>query len=208
MNGKPILVRGGGWTPDMMLRNDPEKLRAQFRMVRDMGLNTIRSEGKMEPEDFFNLADEQGVLVMIGWSCCDRWERWTQWTDENKQVARQSLDSQMLRLRIHPSVMMWLNGSDHHPTAEIESMYLKEETDLHWPNPTVSSATRQSDVCYRRERRKDERPVRLRGAGLLGDRHQHARRSFWFCHGDRAGTGDSAARQYEEIYSRGRHLAA
>ncbi len=143
VNGKPILVRGGGWTPDMMLRNDPEKLRAQFRMVRDMGLNTIRSEGKMEPEDFFNLADEQGVLVMIGWSCCDRWERWPQWTDENKQVARESLDSQILRLRIHPSVLMWLNGSDHHPTAEIEAMYLKEESDLHWPNPTVSSATRR-----------------------------------------------------------------
>ena len=68
VNGKPILIRGGGYTPDMILREDPEKLRAQFRMVRDMGLNTIRSEGKMEPEEFFNLADEQGVLVIIGWS--------------------------------------------------------------------------------------------------------------------------------------------
>jgi exo-1,4-beta-D-glucosaminidase len=144
VNGKPILVRGGGWTPDMMLRDDPEKLRAQFRMVRDMGLNTIRSEGKMDPEGFFNLADEQGVLVMIGWSCCDRWERWPQWTDENKQVAHDSLQSQILRLRSHPSVVMWLNGSDHHPTPEIETMYLKEESDLHWPNPTVSSATRRA----------------------------------------------------------------
>src|SRR5580704_1711486 len=144
VNGKPILVRGGGWTPDMMLRDDPEKLRAQFRMVRDMGLNAVRSEGKMDPEEFFNLADEQGVLVIIGWSCCDRWERWSEWTDENKQVARQSLDSQILRLRIHPSVMLWMNGSDHAPPAEIETMYLKEESDLHWPNPTVSSATRRS----------------------------------------------------------------
>jgi exo-1,4-beta-D-glucosaminidase len=42
VNGKPILVRGGGWAPDMLLRNDPAKLRAEFRMVRDMGLNTIR----------------------------------------------------------------------------------------------------------------------------------------------------------------------
>ena len=143
VNRRPILVRGGGWTPDMMLRNDPEKLRAQFRMVRDMGLNTIRSEGKMETEDFFHLADEQGVLVMIGWTCCDRWERWTRWTDENKKVALESLHSQILRLRSHPSVLMWLNGSDNPPTAEIETLYLKEESDLHWPNPTVSSATRR-----------------------------------------------------------------
>ena len=141
VNGKPILIRGGGWAPDMMLRNDPAKLREQFRMVRDMGLNTIRSEGKMETEDFFHLADEQGVLVMIGWTCCDRFERWTRWTPENQQVAVASLHSQILRLRNHASVLVWLNGSDNPPTAAIEPLYLKEEADLHWPDPTLSSAT-------------------------------------------------------------------
>jgi len=109
--------------------------------VRDMGLNTIRSEGKMETEDFFKLADEQGVLVMIGWTCCDRYERWTNWTPENQQVAVASLHSQILRLRGHASVLVWLNGSDNPPTAAIEPLYLQEEADLHWPNPTLSSAT-------------------------------------------------------------------
>ena len=141
VNGKPILIRGGGWAPDMMLRDNPAKLREQFRMVRDMGLNTIRSEGKMEPEDFFDLADQQGILVMIGWSCCDRWERFDRWTAENRQVAVASLHSQILRLRNRASVLAWLNGSDNPPSAEIEQLYLKEEADLHWPNPTVSSAT-------------------------------------------------------------------
>ena len=141
VNGKPILIRGGGWAPDMMLREDPEKLRQQFRLVRDMGLNAIRSEGKMETEDFFRLADEQGILVMIGWTCCDRYERWARWTPENQQVALSSLHSQMLRLRNHPSVLVWLNGSDNPPTADVESLYLKEEASLHWPNPTLSSAT-------------------------------------------------------------------
>lgn len=143
VNGKPILIRGGGWAPDMLLRNDPAKLRAEFRMVRDMGLNAIRSEGKMESEDFFRVADENGVLVMIGWTCCDRWERWTRWTPENNKVALESLQSQILRLRNHPSVLVWLNGSDNPPTAAVESAYLKKESDLHWPNPTLSSATRR-----------------------------------------------------------------
>ena len=141
VNGKPILIRGGGWASDMMLRNDPVRLREQFRMVRDMGLNTIRSEGKMETEDFLHLADEQGILVMIGWTCCDRFERWTRWTPENQQVAVASLHSQILRLRNHASVFVWLNGSDNPPTAAIEPLYLKEEAELHWPNPTLSSAT-------------------------------------------------------------------
>jgi exo-1,4-beta-D-glucosaminidase len=141
VNGQPILIRGGGWTPDMMLRNDPAKLRKQFRMVRDLGLNTIRSEGKMETEDFFDIADQQGILIMIGWTCCDRWERFDHWTGENRQIAVASLHSQIMRLRNRPSVVMWLNGSDNPPTAEIERLYLNEEAELHWPNPLVSSAT-------------------------------------------------------------------
>ncbi len=141
VNGKPILIRGGGWAPDMMLRDDPAKLSEEFRMVRDMGLNTIRSEGKMEREDFFRFADERGVLVMIGWTCCDRFERWTRWTPENQQVAVASLHSQIERLRNHPSMLVWLNGSDNPPTADIEPLYLKEEANLHFPVPTLSSAT-------------------------------------------------------------------
>ena len=76
VNGKPILIRGGGWSQDMLLRTDSNRLRDQFRMVRDMGLNTIRLEGKLDTEEFFHLADQQGILVMLGWCCCDHWEHW------------------------------------------------------------------------------------------------------------------------------------
>ena len=63
VNGKPILIRGAGWSQDMLLRTDEQRLRDQINMVRDMHLNTIRLEGKLETEDFFRLADEQGILV-------------------------------------------------------------------------------------------------------------------------------------------------
>ena len=143
INGKPILVRGGGWSQDMLLRQDPAKLRDQFRMVRDLRLNTIRLEGKMETEDFFHLADENGILVMLGWCCCDHWEHWDKWTPEALQVATESVRSQMLRLRSHPSMLVWLNGSDNPPPANVESAYLKIEGEMHWPNPTLSSATQR-----------------------------------------------------------------
>ena len=80
VNGKPILIRGGGWSQDMLLRTDEQRLRDQIHMVRDMNLNTIRLEGKLETEDFFRLADQQGILVMLGWCCCDHWEHWKDWT--------------------------------------------------------------------------------------------------------------------------------
>ncbi len=141
VNGKPILIRGAGWSQDMLLRTDETRLRNQFRMVRDMHLNTIRLEGKLETEDFFHLADEQGVLVMLGWCCCDHWEHWKDWTAEDLTIATASLRAQMLRLRRHASLLVWLNGSDNPPPADVERAYLQVESETHWPNPILSSAS-------------------------------------------------------------------
>jgi exo-1,4-beta-D-glucosaminidase len=141
VNGKNILIRGGGWTMDMMLRENSQRLADQFRYVRDMGLNTIRLEGQIESEEFFAMADQQGILVMAGWCCCDFWEHWGSWEDEDFEIAKSSLRDQMYRLRSHPSLVMWLNGSDNPPPPDVEEMYLKIEADLRWPNPVVSSAT-------------------------------------------------------------------
>jgi exo-1,4-beta-D-glucosaminidase len=141
VNGKPILIRGAGWSQDMLLRTEEHRLSDQIRMVRDMNLNTIRLEGKLETEDFFRLADEHGILVMLGWCCCDHWEHWKDWTADDLTIATASLRAQMLRLRQHASLLVWLNGSDNPPPANVESAYLKVETDTHWPNPVLSSAT-------------------------------------------------------------------
>jgi len=59
---------------DLFLRYSPERLSAAIAYTRDMGLNTIRLEGKMEPDEFYDLADEAGLLVMPGWCCCDAWQ--------------------------------------------------------------------------------------------------------------------------------------
>ena len=141
VNGKRILIRGAGWSQDMLLRTDETRLRDQIRMVRDMNLNTIRLEGKLETEDFFHLTDQQGILVMLGWCCCDHWEHWKEWTPEDHAIATASLRAQMLRLRYHASLLVWLNGSDNPPPADVETAYLQVESETHWPNPILSSAT-------------------------------------------------------------------
>jgi len=141
VNGKNILIRGGGWSPDMMMREDSQRLADEFRYVRDMGLNTIRLEGKLETEEFMDRADREGILLIAGWCCCDYWEHWGNWKDEDFGIAKDSLRDQMYRLRSHPSLAAWLNGSDNPPPPDVEEMYLKLENDLLWPNPVVSSAT-------------------------------------------------------------------
>jgi len=141
INGKNILIRGAGWTPDMLLRENSERLRDELGYVQDMGLNTVRLEGKLETKEFFDVADRQGILVMAGWCCCDFWERWARWQPKDFEIAKQSLRDQIYRLRSHPSLLMWLNGSDNAPPPDVEQMYLDIEKDLLWPNPLVSSAT-------------------------------------------------------------------
>jgi exo-1,4-beta-D-glucosaminidase len=144
INGKKILIRGGGWSPDMMMRYNDEREENEIRLARDMNLNTIRLEGKMMNEHFFNTADKLGMLIMPGWCCCSYWERWQQWKPKDYEIASASLRDQIRRLRNHPSVYVFLYGSDESPNKQAEDAYLKVLADDHWPNPTVSSAADRS----------------------------------------------------------------
>jgi exo-1,4-beta-D-glucosaminidase len=141
INNKKILIRGGGWSPDMMLRENSQRLHDEFRYVQDMGLNTIRLEGKLETDEFFDLADRKGILIMAGWCCCDHWEHWSKWKPQDFDIAKASLTDQLYRMRSHPSLVMWLNGSDNPPPPDVEQSYLDVEKQLRFPNPTVSSAS-------------------------------------------------------------------
>ena len=46
INGKNILIRGGGWTPDMMLRQSTQRLADEFRYVRDIGSEHSTARGQ------------------------------------------------------------------------------------------------------------------------------------------------------------------
>jgi len=143
INGRKNLIRGAAWAPDMLLRWSPEQATAALQYTRDMNLNAIRLEGRMERDEFFDMADQLGILIMPGWTCCDMWEHWKDWTADTRTIAAASLSDQLLRLRNHPSVFVWLYGSDNPPPPDIEAMYLQILKDRQWPNPSVSSASQQ-----------------------------------------------------------------
>ena len=141
INGRNLLVRGAAWAPDMLLRWSPSQASAALEYVRDMHLNAIRMEGRMERDEFFDMADRLGILIMPGWTCCDAWEKWDQWTPEQMTIAGASLADQITRLRNHPSVFVWLYGSDNPPPPNVETAYLQLLKDKQWPNPVLSSAS-------------------------------------------------------------------
>ena len=150
VNGRNVLIRGGGWASDMFLRFMPERLRTEFQYVKDMNLNAIRLEGQLQPDYFFDLADQYGILIMAGWCCCSHWEHWQHrpdyqegptWDKEDYDIAARSQADQIRRLRNHPSLLAWLNGSDNPPPADVEQMYVEIIKKYQWPNPFISSAT-------------------------------------------------------------------
>jgi len=148
INGKPVLIRGGGWAPDMFLRDDPKRMEAEFSYVRNLGLNTIRSEGKLENERFYDLADRDGIMILAGWECCDKWESAAKtggepWDAADMKVAAASMESEARLLRNHPSVIGFLIGSDNAPPPAISKMYVDTLRAEDWPLPIVSAAVPQ-----------------------------------------------------------------
>src|SRR5690349_2839096 len=145
VNGKPVLIRGAGWAPDMFLRDDPARMEAEFSYVRNLGLNTIRSEGKLETERFYELADRNGIMVLAGWECCDKWESAAKtggapWDAADEQVAQASMASEARLLRNHPSVIGFLIGSDNAPPPALAKMYVDTLRAEDWPLPIISAA--------------------------------------------------------------------
>ncbi len=149
INGKPVLIRGAGWAPDMFLRDDPKRMETEFNYVANLGLNTIRSEGKLEDAHFYDLADRDGIMILAGWECCDKWESWAKtggkpWDAADEKVAAASMASEARLLRNHPSVIGFLIGSDNAPPAAISKIYVDTLRAEDWPLPIIAAAVPQA----------------------------------------------------------------
>jgi exo-1,4-beta-D-glucosaminidase len=149
INGKPVLLRGAGWAPDMFLRDDPKRMESEFSYIVNLGLNTIRSEGKLEDTRFYDLADRAGLMILAGWECCDKWESAAKtggepWDAADDKVAAASMASEARLLRNHPSVIGFLIGSDHAPPATVAKLYLDTLHAEDWSLPIIAAAAAEA----------------------------------------------------------------
>lgn len=131
INGKKLQIMGGGWVDDIFLADPDKKVKAQLDYVKAMNLNTIRLEGFWgRNQKIYDMADKNGILVMIGWSCQWEWEGYCGRAEEDfmminpeeySEHARAYID-QVKWLRNHPSVFLWVYGSDKLLQPELERM--------------------------------------------------------------------------------------
>ncbi|MCJ7449175.1 MAG: beta galactosidase jelly roll domain-containing protein [Bacteroidales bacterium] len=136
INGRFVLIKGGGWTDDVLLQDTRKSVEAQLRYVRHMNMNSIRCEGFWgKDETLYDLCDEYGILVMIGWNCHWEWEEYLlkpcdekyggAVSDEDISLLADSWKDQMLWLRNHPSIYVWMLGSDKLPAPKLEQKYIE-----------------------------------------------------------------------------------
>ena len=149
INNKKILLKGAGWSPDIFLRQSPENYYDHINYVRDMELNVIRLEGNSEGEEFYDYCDKLGILIISGWCCCDSWQRWDDWSLEDEKVGNKSVITQIRKLSPHPSVIIFILGSDMSPTNGIEEKWREIFQKENWPNEILSSANVDSREGYK-----------------------------------------------------------
>ena len=144
VDGQPIVIRGGGWDPDLFLRYDPADTARQIGLMKAMGVNAIRLEGHLMPADWYQQMDAAGILVNAGLQCCDYWEN-TTYTAADNAIYQNSAQSLGTTLRNHPSVFSF-QWSDNNPTTNQESLALNGFAAADYTGPFVSSAEYKSST--------------------------------------------------------------
>jgi len=151
VNGKFVLIKGGGWTDDVLLQDTKPSVEAQLKYVQHMNLNSIRLEGFWgKDESLYDLCDEYGIMVMIGWNCHWEWEEYLlkpthekyggPVSEEDINLIAASWFDQMMWLRNHPSIFVWMLGSDKLPHPDLERRYIKMFNEYDPSRPYVTSA--------------------------------------------------------------------
>ncbi|KAJ5726981.1 Glycoside hydrolase family 2 immunoglobulin-like beta-sandwich [Penicillium malachiteum] len=151
VNGYPFQVLGAGYSPDMFMRFDEKRTINIFRYVLDLGLNTIRLEGKQEHPELYKLADYMGVMILTGWECCDKWEAWeynhdadgVKWGDQDYEIARAAMLHEAEMMEPHPSLLGFLVGSDYWPNDRATDVFLDALKEMDWQSPVIASASKR-----------------------------------------------------------------
>jgi exo-1,4-beta-D-glucosaminidase len=144
VNGKNIVIRGGGYVQDLLLRPDNKRTETDIMYAKHMNLNALRMEAPRGSDYLFDLCDEQGIMLLVGWCCCSSWEQWENWTPHIADIAEASWKDQVVHLRNHPAIFNWLYASDMPPPGEIEKRYISVLDKYDGTRPYQSSATQDS----------------------------------------------------------------
>ena len=113
INGVPVFAKGGNWIPSdsFPTRITPEKYRYMLESVRDSNMNMLRvwGGGIYEVDEFYELADEMGILIWQDFMfACSMYPANQEFLDS---VRAEAIDN-VKRLRNHPSIVIWAGNNE------------------------------------------------------------------------------------------------
>ncbi|GIF77816.1 glycoside hydrolase family 2 protein [Asanoa siamensis] len=114
VNDQPILVRGVNWIPDDVFptRITRQRLADRLTQAIDANVNLLRvwGGGRYESEDFYDLADEHGLMVTQDFLfACAAYPEEEPFATE---VAAEAAE-QVVRLSSHPSLIWWCGNNEN-----------------------------------------------------------------------------------------------
>lgn len=149
VNNKPFVWRTGGWGENEFLRYSSKDAANQIQLIKSLGFQGIRTEGKEMPDNFYEQMDKAGMIIDGGFQCCD--DSWQPNSDGSNLDARDftiMAESALRigeRLRNHPSVFNY-SWSDNAPIPEQESVSLAAWKQADFDVPFISSADENSSA--------------------------------------------------------------
>ncbi|RPK77510.1 Exo-beta-D-glucosaminidase precursor [Streptomyces sp. ADI97-07] len=114
VNDEPLFVRGVNWIPDdcFPARVTRQRISDRFDQAVAAGVNLIRvwGGGLYESDDFYELADEKGLLVWQDFPfACAAYPEEQPLYDEVAAEVRENL----VRLAPHPSLVLWCGNNEN-----------------------------------------------------------------------------------------------
>ncbi len=124
MNGRRLQLTGGAWVPDFMLNRDSLRYDYELRLCRNSNINLVRiwGGGVTPCDEFFEAADRYGLMVWSDfWITGDtqgEFKGSPDWPFEGN-VFKKNVTSTILRIRNHPSLLVWTGGNEGHARKEL-----------------------------------------------------------------------------------------
>lgn len=119
-------------------------LMRRFKILKDMGVNAIRTAHNMPAKELMDLADEMGFFIIS--EAFDMWERPKTPYDYSrffKEWYKKDVKSWIMRDRNHPSLLMWSIGNEIYDThagerGQVVTRMLLEEVCKYDPRQNAS----------------------------------------------------------------------
>jgi exo-1,4-beta-D-glucosaminidase len=146
VNGRRIHLTGGAWVPDFMLNRDSLRYDYELRLCRNSNINLVRiwGGGVTPCDEFFEASDKYGLLVWSDfWVTGDtqgEFKGSPDWPLEG-EVFKKNVENTILRIRNHPSLLLWTGGNEGHARKELYDFMRSSIIKLDGTRPFIPSSS-------------------------------------------------------------------